>query len=354
MGDKPMSAPDDQALPPVGPAPGLQAIGLGPAEEAAYELLVDRPPTTLAYLAELAADRTGREELAEVLAALAGKGLVHRLTGPPVRYAAVAPEVALEALLAEQERRLGAARDHADRLVAVYYEHAHRHEADTAVEVVTGPQAVRQRLDQLRRSARREIRCLDKPPYFYQGGVPASEVELLSAGVSCRTIYDRAAVEADGLPEIEDLIRAGEQARVLTELPMKLYLIDDRCAVLPLRREPAAAQAMVVVHPSALLGALGDLFESLWQRALPLSLPSSPVAHRRGSSAATQQRLIALLLSGLTDQAIARQLGLGYRTVQRHIAALIEDLGVRTRFQAGVQVALRESATPHDDRPPLS
>jgi DNA-binding NarL/FixJ family response regulator len=59
------------------------------------------------------------------------------------------------------------------------------------------------------------------------------------------------------------------------------------------------------------------------------------------SSEAQRQRLIALLLSGLTDQAVARQLGIGYRTAQRRIAALMAELGASTRFQAGVQAALR-------------
>ena len=49
---------------------------------------------------------------------------------------------------------------------------------------------------------------------------------------------------------------------------------------------------------------------------------------------------MTLLLSGLTDEAIARQLALGYRTVQRHIAALMTKLGAHTRFQAGVRAAL--------------
>jgi DNA-binding NarL/FixJ family response regulator len=79
----------------------------------------------------------------------------------------------------------------------------------------------------------------------------------------------------------------------------------------------------------------------------------SPEEVAPGRSTAEDRRIIALLLSGLTDEAIARQLGVSYRTARRRIAALIERLGVHTRFQAGVQAALRESPGPESrPRPP--
>ncbi len=52
--------------------------------------------------------------------------------------------------------------------------------------------------------------------------------------------------------------------------------------------------------------------------------------------------LTSLLLSGLSDQAIARELGVSPRTAQRKLAAMLQDLGAHTRFQAGVQAAMRD------------
>jgi DNA-binding CsgD family transcriptional regulator len=204
---------------------------------------------------------------------------------------------------------------------------------------------VLQRITQLQFGAREEICCLDKPPYLDAPGTAATDLELLARGVACRTIYERASVEhPGGLDEVEQLLGAGQQARVLPSIPMKLYLIDRRHAVLPLQREPASAESAVVVHAPALLAALSTLFEGLWQRALPMQMPTDPVAAGR-RAAIDEHRLITLLLSGLTDEAIARQLTLGYRTVQRHIAALMTKLGAHTRFQAGVQAALNHHET---------
>lgn len=327
---------------PSEPLAGLQAVGLTAAEDAAYELLVDRPPSTLN---QLAIDWGHTENLHSVLTCLETKGLVHRLPGQPAHYCAVAPDIAVDALLLDNEQQLRRAREHADRLVARYREQATRTEPGTIIEVVSGSRAIRQRLTQIQRSARSEVRCLDQPPYVDLGGTAATEFELLASGITCRTIYDGASVEQpEALPGIEQLVLAGQQAQVLPKLPMKLYLSDDRFAVLPLQREAGTTHATIIVHPSALLDALTNLFEGLWQRALPLDLPTTDAAPaQRDRSTADDQRLIALLLSGLTDEAIARQLGVSYRTAQRRIAGLIDRLGVHTRFQAGVQAALRET-----------
>src|SRR2546430_2156592 len=97
----------------------------------------------------------------------------------------------------------------------------------------------------------------------------------------------------------------------------------------------AAYPARSANRDASSLDALVKLFDGLWARALPLHPPGD--GQRSGPLA---QRLITLLLSGLTDEAIAHQLGLSHRTVQRRVAALMAELGAHTRFQAGVQAAL--------------
>jgi DNA-binding NarL/FixJ family response regulator len=46
-------------------------------------------------------------------------------------------------------------------------------------------------------------------------------------------------------------------------------------------------------------------------------------------------------MAGATDEVIARKLGIGLRTVRRRIASLMTELGVDTRFQAGVEAVRR-------------
>ncbi|WP_165553204.1 helix-turn-helix transcriptional regulator [Kribbella speibonae] len=261
----------------------LTALGLSPDEEAAYSALVASGPSD--------------NEQNAVLTSLIAKGLVSRVSE---RYVAVAPDIALEVLLLEQERLLRDARAHIDDLSAAYRNHTGTPTA-TLVELVTGGGAVRQRIDQVQAAARTELRRLVKAPY---GDPPVQRAE-------CRTVYEHGVLDAHG----------NETARVLPALPIHLYLADDRLALVLLSEESA-----VLVQPCGLFDAYVELFEALWERALPVKADGT---------------LVKLLLAGLTDQAIARQLGVSERTAQRKIAALMQELGARTRFQAGAQAAIK-------------
>ncbi|WP_323184895.1 LuxR C-terminal-related transcriptional regulator [Streptomyces sp. NBC_00193] len=52
--------------------------------------------------------------------------------------------------------------------------------------------------------------------------------------------------------------------------------------------------------------------------------------------------LLALLVSGLKDEAIARQLGWSVRTMRRRMSRLHDQLGAANRFQAGAVAARRK------------
>ncbi|MFE7209596.1 helix-turn-helix domain-containing protein [Streptomyces sp. NPDC057611] len=108
--------------------------------------------------------------------------------------------------------------------------------------------------------------------------------------------------------------------------------------------EPTPEPSAVLVRPGALLDALIAFFESLWAGASPLVLTEDGL-----DGAAVSDRtpppedllLLSLLLTGLTDTAIAGQLGTSLRTVQRRIRDLIAFAGVRTRMQLAWEASRR-------------
>src|SRR5262249_9220619 len=148
----------------------------------------------------------------------------------------------------------------------------------------------------------------------------------------------RAAVDFQGLDTLMRCIAAGEEARVVGEVPLKLLLIDDRYALLPARAGHLLTEGMLVVRGGGLLTALSALFETVWAAALPLGLDPDAPSPRPGLDDDT---IIALLGSGLGDQAIAHHLGVGLRTVQRRIHDIMQRLNAVTRFQAGLFAAQR-------------
>ena len=288
----------------------LSVLGLSAAQQDAYVRLIARHTATAA---QLEPGWPHPEPLDRVLDGLVGVRLAYRSDGG---YTAVAPRDALDARLTDGWDRLRAAREYADR-IARDYQPPHPGTGAQVVELVTGTGAVAERLLRALRDTRTELRRLARPPY----PDPAVDAAIQDLAVPTRILHERG-----------DRAAPAPHARTLDHLPVALYLIDDRLAVVP-----TSADTALVVHPSELLRALGLLFDGLWERAAPAGRPGEVRGPDEG-------RLVDLLLSGQTDEAISRALGVSPRTAQRYIAAMMAAAGARTRFQAGVQVALRRAS----------
>jgi sugar-specific transcriptional regulator TrmB/DNA-binding NarL/FixJ family response regulator len=319
----------------------LQALGLTAAEEAVYQTLLAQPHMSLGELRD--SGILGRQPPDPVLSSLEEKGLISRLPGTPRRFAASPPEYALEMLILSREEELRRARVVAEQIAQRFRESRRGDDPAELVEVVAGTEAVLARWTQLLQSAQEEIRSVDKPPQSDASRM--LERELMTKGLGSRCIYDRSVFEEpERARRLLESVAAGEQARVMSGVPMKLFIVDGRLALLALQRGGGLIESAMVIHPSSLLDALVQLFESLWQRSVPVS-PAAARGEDAGrdpdSPSEHDEVLLTLLATGLTDEAIARQLDVSQRTVQRYIRGLMDRLGADTRFQAGLQAARR-------------
>jgi DNA-binding CsgD family transcriptional regulator len=210
------------------------------------------------------------------------------------------------------------------------------------VEVVRGRQAIGLRWLEAQRSATRELLILDRPPYVLEPERARRRVqhELLRRGVRCRTIYDREAMESPGcLASARQLGALGEDGRTVAGLPMKLLIADRKVGLVS---HLHGQEEYVLLHGSALLDGLVTLFDLLWHQATPLRPPPADAAHEATETlSADDRRLLSLAADGLTDHAVARRLGVAQRTVERRMRRIMDRLGARTRFQAGLQAARR-------------
>lgn len=103
-------------------------------------------------------------------------------------------------------------------------------------------------------------------------------------------------------------------------------------------------QMRLLVSSSPLVTALSHLFDSLWDRAIPVhEALNQRAASRQGHIPMHEldRQILALMAAGVKDAGIARQLGIGLRTVRRRIGMLMEQLDAETRYQAGLQAARR-------------
>ncbi|MFD8206859.1 helix-turn-helix domain-containing protein [Streptomyces sp. NPDC059695] len=345
----------------------LAAAGVDAAEERVYRFLVGvREADAAGIAAQLGLDVT---RVRRLLSSLHDKGLVGRSAEPPEggpeRYVPMAPDAALRPLLLRGHEALEWARRGVEQLAEEYRAGGRRHDAGQLVEVITGASVIRQRLRQMAYGAG-EMRWLCKArPVALAAAENDEEWELLARGVRYKTIYERELLEGPGMVDnVARSIRAGEQARAVGTLPVRLVVADSAMAICPLVYESAegvdasdrAAGAAdrageptaAVVHSSSLLDALIALFESQWAAATPLHVTDSgELADLDGSPrpavhlADDERYLLSLIVAGVADKAIASQLWVSQRTVQRRIQALMRRAGALTRTQLVWQVAQR-------------
>ena len=313
----------------------LGAIGLDERHESAYRALVSVGAADVPDLARRLA--LGEQDTERTLRRLERHGLAAQSSGRPGRWVAAPPGVALGALLTRQRHELEQAELTAALLAEEYRAAAAEPSVHDLVEVVTGAAAVSQRFLQIQLGATKEVCALvTGTPVAVTGMENDAEEQAAARGVRYRVVLERAVLDQpDGITELAAALSRDEQVRVVGEVPTKLVVADRSLALVPLTVR-SAEPAALVVHASGLLELLSGLFESVWRQALPLRLGERGVAEEGpdGPDAADLE-ILSLLLAGLTDASVAKQLDVGLRTVQRRVARLMELTGVTTRLQLG-------------------
>ncbi|MFE6619039.1 helix-turn-helix domain-containing protein [Streptomyces sp. NPDC008086] len=313
----------------------LGVIGLDETHESAYRALVS---VGAADVPDLARRLTlGEHDTERALRRLERHGLAAQSSARPGRWVAAPPGVALGALLTQQRHELEKAELAAAMLAEEYRAGIAQPAVHDLVEVVIGAAAVSQRFLQLRLGASEEVCALvTGSPVAVTGMENAAEERAADRGVRYRAVLERSVLDQpDGVTELSAALGREEQVRVVDQVPTKLVIADRTIALVPLTSHTAEPAALVV-HASGLLELLSGLFESVWREALPIRLGTSGVAEEQPDGPDdTDLEVLSLLLAGLTDASVAKQLDLGLRTVQRRVKRLMELTGVTTRLQLG-------------------
>jgi hypothetical protein len=322
----------------------LGILGLDEPTERVYRELVQAGPSSVDALALRLG--FGRDSVAAAVEILESKSLATR---DPVGLVQTAPpQLALGALLTAQRHALGQAELTAAALDEAYHA-ASAQNAHELVQVVVGADQVLQRLEYLQLNAETELLALVQAkveiPETCEG---EAESVAVQRGVSYRVVIERAGL--NGPPSertLSSAVPVGEQLRVIESVPTKM-VIADRCTVMLPLSVPGSTDdgpMALISRAPGLVNAMIGLFESIWQRALPVrrngdefdGMPLIVDEPNLTLPTPLDLRILSLLLVGATDAAIAKQLGLGLRTVQRRVAHMMELAEVSTRLQLGWQ-----------------
>ncbi len=152
--------------------------------------------------------------------------------------------------------------------------------------------------------------------------------ERITAGMRQRAIYPVSTLTTPhGMRWIQNWAAIGEEQRVVPEAGSE-FAVFGTAAVVSLATWGEVGSGYVVSREPLVVAAFTAYFDLAWASALPV--PTGPQDHD------VDARLVELLGMGLKDEAIARYLGIGLRTVRRRVARLMSIHGVETRYQLGV------------------
>ncbi|WP_410643405.1 LuxR C-terminal-related transcriptional regulator [Amycolatopsis sp. lyj-346] len=252
------------------------------------------------------------------------------------------PSAAAELVVTPLERAMYERREQADRL---------RERIDGITRAPAGVTGHAGALDRLEGIA--EIRglvklaaevCRDELVVLHTGEAADDLVdELLDAcyavlgdGVGVRVVCPhRSRAGYASRARLTQLAGRGARIRTLSRVPQAAVVFDRSLAVTVDAAELSARR----VRDQGMVRFLLGLFDQLWDGATPFAPEdqgySGEIAHD------LQQTIARLMAQGLTDEVVARRLGMSVRTCRRHIAAMLQNLDAVSRFQAGVQAASR-------------
>jgi DNA-binding CsgD family transcriptional regulator/sugar-specific transcriptional regulator TrmB len=272
--------------------------------------------------------------------------LVPSWTNPAVEHA-VHPRVGLTGLAerrrSELNRLLGELNEAeaSAEVMAEQYNELLTSRTSGDVEVLRGRENASRRIEELGAKARESFWGL-VPAHVDEIVAPPEEspdIPLIERGIKLRTIYLQSmTVSKAGLEFAAFIHKLGGEVRATPTLPMRLLIVDQEIAIMPLNPEVQSAGAVIHRSPGVIAVAIA-LFDSYWSRATELFAPED----RDNKTPLTphEAEVLRLLAGGAKDEQVARLLGISLRTARRITANLSDRLDATSRFELGVAAAKR-------------
>jgi len=271
--------------------------------------------------------------------------------GPgPEEVDPVEPENALMELLARQREVLRAQSEElssvvtaAEALIDRYRPAVLRETAEIEVELVTNRNRGRQMILDFDAAVTKSVSSMHPgplPPAETLAASLESDQGFLARGVRVRAIYGQSINSSPRQCKyLADLGATGVEVRLTQHVPFDLLIADSHTAlVLHLNDEWGPA---VIARGPALVQSYVAMYEDCWLRSVPYSAKSSNSFEADGDLTEQHRTALRLLANGLTDERIARKLGVSLRTVSRLVSEVMRYLQAESRFQAGVLAANR-------------
>jgi DNA-binding CsgD family transcriptional regulator len=161
--------------------------------------------------------------------------------------------------------------------------------------------------------------------------------ENLRRGVRYRILFpDRVRTMPMLAMRLGRLAVTGVEVRTVPDVPTDAVVLDGALAMLATDRPDGGQGGVAMFRLPSVVNTIVGLFERLWPAAVALTTAD---VTQGDELTARERELLALLSGGYTDESAAARLGISVRTVRRMMSAIMNRLGARSRFQAGIKAA---------------
>lgn len=270
----------------------LEKLGLSGPEAQIY-LTLFRAARPLGASALAGSTGISRSNVYLALNVLADLGLVEAEAGYGSRFSAVLPDQALPALVLRKAQELQECKRRASDLVKQLQSMPRPTDTSSegeVIQVLRDPRVITERFDRLQLEAERQIEVCVKAPFFMGPVENTAQEKALRRGIRGRGLYERAVLDAPEVrPYLESWVAKGEEARIYDgELPHKLALFDRQTVLLPLFLPGDQVRTLFIRH-QPLARSLGMLFDTLWERAEPIT-PTGAASRSRSTASRQPSR----------------------------------------------------------------
>jgi DNA-binding CsgD family transcriptional regulator len=174
-----------------------------------------------------------------------------------------------------------------------------------------------------------------RPPEILDS-IIARSLETLGRGVRQRTIYQHA-VRSHGptVNYILQVVASGAEIRTVDKVFDRLIICDRRVCFISYEAE-GEEMALEVQNPGV-VAFLVKVFEHMWDRSIAVEVANG--FRPKGVLTDIERSVARMIVSGSTEDKIARHLGISRRTVAEYASRLARHVGSNSRAQLGYLIA---------------
>lgn len=263
----------------------LQQLGLNIYEAKVYLALMERDSLDTGEVAKIS--RVPRARTYDVLDSLLNKGLASLRPGKLKKYSALEIETFKRKLVSDTKKEYVEKEKKIERvsltlkrkLESIYSPGSLTSDPLEYIEIIKEPSQVANKFARLVEETKEEVLVFTKPPFAAAleskelDDQTSGELASLRRGVVHKSIYEIPEDPAERqiiYEEADKMVKAGEEARAIQNLPMKLAIFDEKIVIFtledPILKKPSVT-TQIIEHGS-LAKTLKILFNTLWEKAV--------------------------------------------------------------------------------------